>query len=215
MLFEQFEGAVDLVAEINLVGLNHPPLVVGVNFGDFQIFFGGHPILIGFGLARGIGGKSQVLFRADELIFEMADVSYDIGDKFSGAAQWTQILESVYGKKALSQIYNLFGLGQYLKIRAKPGFERVVAQDAVAESVKGRYPSIDIAIGHQLVNPCFHLAGGFIGESEGKDAGRRDFLLANEPGDAACHNCSFSRAGAGHYQERPLTKSDRSLLFSI
>ena len=61
---------------------------------------------------------------------------------------------------------------EHAEVRRQAELERVLADQAVAEGVKGGDLHVGVAVGHERVDALFHLGGGLVGEGQREDLGR-------------------------------------------
>ena len=85
-------------------------------------------------------------------------------------------------------------------------------QDALPETVKGRYPeSFGGFPVHQPGHTLTHFAGCLVGEGDGANM-LRGVTLPDQPCNLARDDAGFTTAGAGQHQTGPVNTFNRLLL---
>jgi hypothetical protein len=147
----------------------------------------------------------------DIFVLGTADQRENGGDVSRGVAKRPVAVERHF-KEAVAEEDELLGTRQHLEVGRETGFERLVAQDAVAERMKRVDPRISVAVGDEFVDTAFHFGGGFLSEREGEDL--RWFRLTgrDQPRDAPRDHRRLARPRAGDDQQRSIAVGDGGLL---
>ena len=200
---QEVEGPVDLVAEVHEAGLGQEPLLRLVEGRELELLVG---LVLGFvGLRRrpcGFG-MGAVLLGRHVFVLGPARVA-DEGVEVTGRI--TEGPEATQGKieDALAEEHDLLGLAQHPEIGMEAEVECALAQDAVAEGVKGGDPGLGVAVGDQLVHPLRHLHRSLLGEGEGEDLLGPRHLARDEVGDAPGEHGGLAGAGPRDDEQGPL-----------
>ena len=118
-------------------------------------------------------------------------------------------------EEALAEKDDGLGPGEDPGIGRAADLQRELADEPVAEGVKGRDAGVRIAVRDELVHPNLHLLGGLVGEGEGQDLGRHRPAGGDEPGDSASDDLGLARTWAGHDEHRTLAVRDRPSLLGV
>src|SRR5262249_47592503 len=87
-------------------------------------------------------------------------------------------------------------------------------QDAKAICVKGSRPDGSTP-SQPAIHAGFQFGGGVLSEGDGQDFVRPGVALLDQPGDAFHQHRSFSGAGAGQHQHRPMRMLDSLALLRV
>ena len=87
--------------------------------------------------------------------------------------------------------------------RRQAQFERMLAEQPVAEGVERRDTDSGVAVGHENVHPLLHLEGGFVGERESEDLLGTGSAGGDQIGDPSGKDSGLPGAGTGDDKKGP------------
>ncbi len=91
----------------------------------------------------------------------------------------------------------------------------VLLEEALSKGVEGQDVHGRVAVGHQRVDPFFHLPRGLIREGQGQQFFGPRRLRGDQPGDPAGQHGGLARAGSCHDQQRSFAMGDSPELLGI
>ena len=99
-------------------------------------------------------------------------------------------------------------LVENLEALRQAGLAPVQPQQPVREAVEGAHPHRVHGHVQQRLDATAHLAGGLVGERDGKDGLRRNSFLGDQPRNPVHQHPGFAAAGTGQHQQRPRRRRD-------
>ncbi len=233
-LADETEGPAHLVPEVEIAGPPEKVLVAAEGPGELELAGRGFQGRVG-GIALGVGGVVvagrdgrrshggrghrplrvvEVAGRGDVLVLQAAEQARQCVEEAGRIAE-RPIAVELEVEEVLAEEEDHLGPGQDAGRGRQAGLEGELADDPVAERMKGRDRRVREAVRRELVDTEGHLVGRLVGERQGEDLRGTRPAGRDQPGDPPGDDLGLARPRSGDDEERTLAVGDRPSLIRV